>query len=143
VVYLADSRNFKVSTTIATAPQTIKPGAMRRMHLHPNADEWQYWIKGQGRMTVFDAGRRAQTADFKAGDVGYVPKSQGHYIRNTDLQFLAVFKAPAYQKVDLSEWLRRTPPALVAQHRSGGAREVSRRLDRSRTGLSGHADLSV
>ncbi|MFG1463168.1 cupin domain-containing protein [Xanthobacter sp. DSM 24535] len=118
-VQLADSRAFKVSTTIAAAIETIKPGALRQMHWHPNADEWQYWMAGQGRMTVFNAGPRAQTVDFKAGDIGYVPKSQGHYILNTgteDLQVLAVFKAPEYQEVDLSDWLARTPPELVAQH---------------------------
>jgi len=118
-VQLADSRTFKVSTTIAGAMETIKPGALRRMHWHPNADEWQYWIKGQGRMTVFNAGPRAQTIDFKPGDVGVVPKSQGHYIQNTgteDIQMLVIFKAPEYQEVDLADWLTHAPPELVAQH---------------------------
>jgi len=116
---LADSRTFKVSTTIAAAIETIKPGGVREMHWHPNADEWQYWIKGEGRMTVFDAGPRSKTADFKPGDVGYVKKSQGHFVKNTgttDLQFLAVFKTPVYQEISLSDWLSHTPPALVAQH---------------------------
>ncbi|HEX2529191.1 MAG TPA: cupin domain-containing protein [Geminicoccus sp.] len=116
-IRLADSRTFKISTTIAAALQVIKPGALRQMHWHPNADEWQYWMKGQGRMTVFDAGPRAQTADFHPGDIGYVPRGHGHYIENTgqeDLHVVTVFKAPEYQ--DLSNWLARTPPELVAQH---------------------------
>ncbi|MBS9478918.1 cupin domain-containing protein [Ancylobacter radicis] len=118
-VQLADSRTFKVSNTIAGAIETIKPGALRRMHWHPNADEWQYWMKGQGRMTVFNAGPRAQTIDFKPGDVGVVPKSQGHYIENTgneDIEMLVIFKAPEYQEVDLADWLSHAPPELVAQH---------------------------
>jgi oxalate decarboxylase len=118
-VQLADSHNFKVSTTIAAAIETIKPGGLRQMHWHPNADEWQYWIKGQGRMTVFNAGPRAQTINFRAGDLGVVPKSQGHYIENTgaeDVQVLVVFKAPEYQEIDLSDWLTHAPPELVAQH---------------------------
>ncbi|RAI25816.1 cupin domain-containing protein, partial [Rhodoplanes serenus] len=93
---------------ITAALETFKPGALRRMHWHPNADEWQYWIKGKGRMTVFDAGPRARTFDFQPGDVGVVPKNQGHYIQNTgteDLQVLIIFKAPEYQEVDLSNWL--------------------------------------
>jgi oxalate decarboxylase len=116
---LADSSVFKVSKTIAAALETIKPGAVREMHWHPNADEWQYWIEGQGRMTVFDAGPRAQTADFKAGDLGYVKRGQGHVIQNTgdtDLRFLAVFKIANYEEISLSDWLTHTPPALVAQH---------------------------
>lgn len=118
-IHLADSRTFKASKTITAALETFKPGALRRMHWHPNADEWQYWIKGKGRMTVFDAGPRARTFDFQPGDVGVVPRNQGHYIQNTgteDLQVLIIFKAPEYQEVDLSNWLTHTPPDLVAQH---------------------------
>ncbi|MEP9350481.1 cupin domain-containing protein [Xanthobacter sp. KR7-225] len=118
-IQLADSRTFKVSTTIAAAIETIKPGGLRQMHWHPNADEWQYWIKGRGRMTVFDAGPRAETIDFQAGDVAVVPRSQGHYIQNTgseEVQVLAIFKTAQYQEVDLSDWLTHAPPELVAQH---------------------------
>jgi oxalate decarboxylase len=119
VLRVADSTNFKVSKTIAAAIETIKPGGMREMHWHPNADEWQYWIKGEGRMTVFNAGPRAQTQDFRSGDIGYVKKSVGHYVVNTgstDLQFLAVFKTDEYAEVSLLDWLTHTPPELVAQH---------------------------
>jgi oxalate decarboxylase len=35
---------------------SLRPGAMREMHWHPNADEWQYYIAGSGRMGVFAAG---------------------------------------------------------------------------------------
>jgi oxalate decarboxylase len=118
-VRVADSRTFKVSTTIAAALETIKPGAIREMHWHPNADEWQYWIKGQGRMTVFNTGPQAMTMDFRAGDLAVVKKNFGHYVQNTgttDAQFLAVFKTSEYQEVSLSDWLTHTPPELVAQH---------------------------
>jgi oxalate decarboxylase len=116
---LADSSTFKVSKTIAAALETLAPGAVREMHWHPNADEWQYWIEGEGRMTIFDAGPRAQTGDFHAGDIGYVKRGQGHFIQNTgttELRFLAVFKIAEYQEVSLSDWLTHTPPQLVAQH---------------------------
>src|ERR1700731_4739619 len=39
---IADSRNFVVSKTIAAALVTVRPGGLREMHWHPNADEWQY-----------------------------------------------------------------------------------------------------
>ena len=44
-VRLADSTNFLVSKTIAATVVTIKPGGMREMHWHPNADEWNYWLR--------------------------------------------------------------------------------------------------
>lgn len=119
MIQLADSTTFKVSTAIAGAIETIRPGAIRDLHWHPNADEWQYWLKGEGRMTVFGAGPRAQTADFRPGDVGYVKRSYGHYIENTgntDLLVLAVFKTARYAEVGLSDWLTHTPRDLVAQH---------------------------
>ena len=56
---------------------------MRELHWHPNADEWQYYISGQARMTVFASNRSAQTFDYQAGDVGYVPRAQPHYVENT------------------------------------------------------------
>jgi oxalate decarboxylase len=118
-VQIADSRNFNVSKTIAAALVTVKPGGMRELHWHPNADEWQYYLKGRARMTVFDTGPRAQTADFRAGDIGYVKKSLGHYVQNTgdtDLVFLELFKSDHYAEVSLSEWLSHAPPQLVMQH---------------------------
>jgi oxalate decarboxylase len=118
-VRIADSGNFNVSKTIAAALVTLRPGALREMHWHPNADEWQYWIRGSGRMTVFDSGPRAVSMDFNPGDIGYVKRSNGHYIKNvgdTNLQFLEVFRSYYYADVSLSDWLTHTPPALVAQH---------------------------
>jgi oxalate decarboxylase len=118
-VRIADSTNFKASLTIAAALVTVHPGGLREMHWHPNADEWQYWIAGQGEMTVFNTGPRAVTQNFKPGDIGYVKKSLGHYIKNTgdtDLVFLEVFRSDRFQDVSLSDWLTHVPRALVAQH---------------------------
>jgi oxalate decarboxylase len=116
---IADSSNFTVSKTIAAALVTVRPGGLREMHWHPNADEWQYWIKGKGRMTVFNTGPHAMTMDFNPGDVGYVKRSHGHVIKNvgdSDLQFLEVFKSDSFADISLSDWLARTPRSLVAQH---------------------------
>jgi oxalate decarboxylase len=118
-VKVIDTRNFPVSKTIAAALVTIKPGGLRELHWHPNADEWQYYLKGKGRMTVFNTGPRAQTADFRAGDLGYVQKSLGHYVENvgdTDLVFMEIFKADRFAEVSLTQWLACTPPELVAAH---------------------------
>ncbi len=118
-VQIADSSNFKASTTIAAALVTVHPGGLREMHWHPNADEWQYYIKGSAQMTVFNAGPKAATTNFNAGDIGYVKRSNGHYIKNvgnTDLVFLEVFNAAAFQSISLSDWLTHTPPGLVAAH---------------------------
>src|SRR5262249_24671297 len=95
-VRIVDSSNFKAAQNIAAAIVTVKPGGIRELHWHQNADEWQYFISGKGRMTVFATGGRARTMNFQAGDVGYVQQTLPHYIENlgdTDLKFLEMFKA--------------------------------------------------
>ena len=118
-VRIVDASQFKVSKTIAAAIVTVHPGGVRELHWHPNADEWQYYFAGKGRMTVFATGGRARTMDFQAGDVGYVQQTLPHYVENTgnvDLKFLEMFKSSFYQDLSLSEWLTHTPPDLVMAH---------------------------
>jgi oxalate decarboxylase len=116
-VRIADSSNFRASTTVAAGLLTIKPGAVRAMHWHPNADEWQYYLKGAGRMTVFNAGPSANTANFHPGDIGYVKKGLGHFIENvgdTDLVMVAVFRSPRYEEISFADWLAHSPSEMVA-----------------------------
>jgi oxalate decarboxylase len=80
-VRIVDSTTFKASTNVAMAMVTVHPGAMRELHWHPNADEWQYYIAGKARMTVVATGNKARTMDFQGGDVGYVEKNLLHYIK--------------------------------------------------------------
>ncbi len=118
-VKIIDSRNFPISKTVAAAVVTVKPGGLRELHWHPNADEWQYYVKGEARMTVFNTGPKAQTADFRPGDVGYVKKGLGHYVQNvgsTDLMFLEIFKTDRYAEVSLAQWLACSPAQMVAEH---------------------------
>src|SRR6266404_3524406 len=117
-VRIVDSSNFKVTTT-AMAMVTVHPGGMRELHWHPNADEWQYYIAGKGRMTVVATGNKGRTMNFQEGDVGYVQKTLLHYIENTgdtDLIFLEMFRADRYQEFSFSEWLAHTPSELVMAH---------------------------
>jgi oxalate decarboxylase len=121
-VKIIDRNNFPV-TGIAAAIVTLKPGGLRELHWHPNADEWQYFVKGSARMTVFAAGAHARTMDFHAGDVGYINQSLPHYIENigdTDLVFLEVFPTAEYQDISLGEWLTHTPSRLVNEHLGTG-----------------------
>ncbi|MGO4698905.1 oxalate decarboxylase family bicupin [Paenibacillus sp. 2TAB26] len=115
-VRVVDSSNFPISKTIAAALVEILPGGMRELHWHPNNDEWQYYLAGQGRMTVFAGNGVARTFDYRAGDVGYVPFAYGHYIQNTGSQslwFLEMFKSDRFVDVSLNQWMALTPCELV------------------------------
>ena len=72
-VRIADMRNFVISSDIAAALVEVQPGYIRKIHWHPSADEWQFYIAGKARMTVFGAQTNSRNFDFQAGDVGTVP----------------------------------------------------------------------
>jgi oxalate decarboxylase len=115
-VRIVDSINFPASTTVAAALVEVKPGGMRELHWHPNNDEWQYYISGTGRMTVFAAGGKARTFNYRSGDVGYVPFAFGHYIQNIgdeSLWFLEMFKSNRFADISLNQWMALTPHQLV------------------------------
>jgi oxalate decarboxylase len=118
-VRITDSGNFPASKTIAASLVEVAPGGLRELHWHPNTDEWQYYIEGQGRMGVFASSGQARTFDFAAGDVGYVPFAMGHYIENTGtttLRFLEMFKSSYYADLSLNQWLALTPASLIEAH---------------------------
>jgi len=118
-VRITDSSNFPISDEIAAALVEIQPGAMRELHWHPFSDEWQYWMAGRARMGVFTSGSNARTFDFGAGDVGYVPKSSGHWIENTGaevVRYLELFRSDRYSDVSADQWLALIPPELVEAH---------------------------
>jgi oxalate decarboxylase len=116
-VQIADSHSFHVSKSIASALVTLRPGALRELHWHPNADEWVYFIKGKAQVGVFAAGPKAVATNFNPGDIGYIKRTNGHYVKNignTDLEFLEVFRSDHFEDVSLSDWLTHTPPKMVA-----------------------------
>jgi oxalate decarboxylase len=118
-VRITDSTLFPASQTIAAALIEIEPGGMRELHWHTNVDEWQYYISGEARMTVFASQNNARTFNFQAGDVGAVPFPMGHYIENigkTTLRFLEMFKSDRFADVSLAKWLAFTPHDLVRAH---------------------------
>ena len=122
-VRIADSTNFPVAATVAAALVEVEPGGMRELHWHPNADEWQYYIEGEGRMTLFAAEGHARTFDYQAGDVGYAPFAMGHYIQNTGgepLCFLEMFKSDHFADISLGQWMALVPPGLVRDHLHAG-----------------------
>jgi len=117
-VRIVDKTNFPV-TNIAAAIVRVRPGGLREMHWHPLSDEWQYYVTGTARMTVFQAGGKARTFDFEEGDVGYVEMSKPHYIENvgdTELVFLEVFPIGTYRDISAGEWLAHTPFRLTNEH---------------------------
>jgi oxalate decarboxylase len=111
------ANEFPISTTLSAAVLEIEPGAMRELHWHPHADEWQYYLEGTAEMAVYLGKGRAVTEQFVTGDIGYVPMGAGHYIRNTGsgiLRLLTGFNNGHYHAHDLSAWVASNPSDVLA-----------------------------
>ncbi|SHH55704.1 oxalate decarboxylase [Sporobacter termitidis DSM 10068] len=122
-VRIADTANFHVAKTTAAALVEIKPGAMREIHWHNNNDEFQYYLTGQGRMTVFGENGRARTFNYRAGDVGYIPVGYVHYVQNTGndtLWFLEAFRSEHFESISLNQTMALTPRSIVGSNLRAG-----------------------
>jgi len=112
-----DATAFPISTTITGVILELDPGALRELHWHPNADEWQYVIQGQISVGLFGSGGRYRIETLDKGDVGYIPQGFGHYIDNigsTTARILIGFNTGVYQSIDLSQWIAGNPPDVLA-----------------------------
>ena len=127
-VRIVDSHVFLAAKNISGVLIKIKPGGLRELHWHPNASEWQYYLAGKARMTVF-TNEGAHTMDFNANDVGFVPRVAGHYVENTgdtDLVVLEMFATGEFQEISLNNWIRHLPPEMVTSHLNLDADAISK-----------------
>ncbi|KAL7783079.1 Bicupin, oxalate decarboxylase/oxidase [Trichoderma ceciliae] len=118
-VKILDPTTFPIAAKFSVALVTIQPGAMRELHWHTTSDEWDYFLQGSGRATLYAAPSAANTFDFTAGDVGYIPQADAHYIENVgteDLIFLEVLQAPKFSDISVAQWLALTPEQTVMDH---------------------------
>jgi oxalate decarboxylase len=116
-LWLVDSTKFPISKTITGAVLDLDPGALRELHWHPSADEWQYVLEGKMSMTLFGSHGRYRTETLEQGDVGYVPQGYGHSIENVGdkkCRVLIGFNSGVYEEIDLSEWMAGNPADVLA-----------------------------
>ncbi|MGB0070299.1 MAG: cupin domain-containing protein, partial [Isosphaeraceae bacterium] len=116
-LWLVDSNKFPISKTITGAILDLDPGALRELHWHPTADEWQYVIEGKVSVTMFGSGGRYRTETLEKGDVGYTPQGYGHSLENVGdkpCRVLIGFNSGVYGEIDLSEWMAGNPLDVLA-----------------------------
>ncbi len=119
---LATVDEWPISTTMSGGLMVIKPGQMKELHWNPNANEFHYYLKGQGQLSMFGSGGRGQVADVKAGDSAYIPAGYGHAIRNSgteDLQIVQTWDAGKFEEITLKHWMETAPKPLLANNMAG------------------------
>ena len=103
-----DGSQFPISTTMTGVVLDLDPGALRELHWHPNASEWQYVLSGAFRVTLFGSHGRWREETLAEGDVGYIPQGFGHSIENVGpgkARILIVFNTGHYQTINVSQWI--------------------------------------
>jgi len=119
---LASVDEFPASRTMSGGIMTIKPGAMRNLHWNPNANEWHYYLRGKGQVASFGSGGRSRVAEFKPGDVAYIPAGFGHAIKNIgdeDLEIVQTWDAGKFEEIDLNKWVKSSPKYLLSNNFAG------------------------
>jgi oxalate decarboxylase len=95
----------------------MEPSALRELHWHPNASEWQYVLSGSLSVTLFGSQGRWREETLGKGDVAYIPQGFGHSIENIGSEkarILIVFNSGHYQTIDLSQWIAGNPSDILA-----------------------------
>ena len=113
----ADSTNFPISKTVTGIILELEPGALRELHWHPAADEWQYVLDGKISVTLFGSHGRHRIETLEKGDVGYIPQGYGHSIENVGdgkCRVLVGFNTGVYETIDLSQWIAGNPLDVLA-----------------------------
>jgi oxalate decarboxylase len=73
-------RELPVATTLAGVNMRLKPGAIRELHWHKEA-EWAYMLAGSARITAVDPQGRNFIDDINEGDLWNFPAGIPHCIQ--------------------------------------------------------------
>jgi oxalate decarboxylase len=136
---IVTSKDFPIQTTLTAVRMDLKAGALREMHWHPHADEWQYYVNGRARVTIFGSHGRVKTEEFGPGNVAFIKQGYGHYIEQVGDQptrLLILFNSGIYEEISLSNWLGGNPSSLLADN-FGISNDLIDRLPKRETGILG------
>jgi oxalate decarboxylase len=113
-------RELPVATELAGVNMRLKPGGIREMHWHKEA-EWAYMLAGSARITAVDAEGRNFIDDVGVGDIGNFPAGIRHSIQGLEegCEFLLVFDNGNFSENEtflISDWFAHTPRNVLAKN---------------------------
>src|SRR5580693_7197828 len=113
-------RELPVATTLAGVNMRLKPGAIRELHWHKEA-EWAYMLAGSARITAIDQDGRNVIDDLAVGDLWNFRAGLPHSIQALadGCEFLLVFDDGAFSENEtflLTDWFLHTPLQVLAKN---------------------------
>ena len=119
---IATVDEWPISRTMSGGLMVIKPGQMKELHWNPNANEFHYYLAGQGQVSMFGSGGRNKVSNVKAGDSAYIPAGYGHAIVNTgseNLEIVQTWDAGKFEEITLKHWMETAPKYLLSNNMAG------------------------
>jgi oxalate decarboxylase len=114
-------RELGIAKNVAGVNMRLNAGGVRELHWH-KAAEWAYMLYGAARITAIDAQGRNFVDDVGVGDLWYFPSGIPHSIQGLGpdgAEFLLVFDDGEFDEDNtflLSDWLKHTPPDVLAKN---------------------------
>jgi oxalate decarboxylase len=136
---IVTSNEFPIQTTMTANRMDLKPGALRELHWHPHADEWQFYISGRARVTIFGSHGRVKTEEFAPNHVAFIKQGYGHYIEQVGdepTRLLILFNSGVYQEISLTNWLGGNPNSVLTSN-FGLSQDMLNRLPKKEVGILG------
>jgi oxalate decarboxylase len=129
---IVSQKEFPIQNTLTGITVLLQPGALREMHWHPNADEWQFYLSGGARITIFGTHGRTKTETFGPGEVAFIKQGFGHFVEqigDEPTKVLTLFKSPVFEEISISTWLAANPLGIITDN-FGISRELADKLPR-------------
>jgi oxalate decarboxylase len=137
--YIVSSKEFPIQTTLTAVRMDLQPGALRELHWHPHADEWQFYVRGRARVGVFGSHSRTRVEEFGPNDVGFVQQGFGHYIEqigDEPTEVIILFNSGVFEEISLASWLGGNPVSLLETN-FGIPKSLIDQLPKRETGIVG------
>ena len=113
-------RELPVSKQLAGVNMRLKPGGIRELHWHKEA-EWAFMLAGRARITAIDPQGRNFIDDVGVGDLWNFPAGIPHSIQGLEegCEFLLVFDDGNFSENEtflITDWFAHTPREVLAKN---------------------------
>jgi oxalate decarboxylase len=113
-------RELPISTTLAAVNMCLKPGAIRELHWHKEA-EWSYMLWGRARLSGVDQNGKNFLDDVGPGDMWNFPAGIPHSIQGLEegCEFLLIFDDGNFSEDStflITDWFNCIPKDVLAKN---------------------------